>query len=904
MKWKIRNRERRGRVRRLLPLLSYFLFFYFSLFPLRASGSIVNDIEITGLYSIEKGELIYLLDIKVGSPTDREKVGEGIKRAFLKGIFEDISIEVTDGDPARVTIAVKERDFIDKVCVEGNYSLSRKFIKNNFPLREEQIMRGDMIEPAIRDLGNEIARRGFPHAGISVKIEKGKNPHRVTVHLLIDTGKPEIIKEIIIIGGTDEAKTVMKLSGGDIYDQVELEKDIERIRTYYREEGYFNPRIGPPTFTDGVLKIPVDTGKQLLISTEGNSVLSTKTLRKEMPFFEAENFTDDLVDEAVSKIVSLYHAEGYPFGQVAPVITSKDDLISLHFFIFEGKKVKVRTISFNNISLPEKNLQGVMLLKKGGLYNPDLIDADKESIMELYNALGYLAAAVDEFETKYDESTRAVDISIKIDEGAKTEIGKVEITGASQIPDEELTKTAGINAGDPYNEVDISDARYRILQLYNSRGFVDALVSVKRYIEGQKVSLTFQITEGEVTFFGETIVSGNYHTRYEVFKRELKHDGKMPFDYSVLAKERQSLYKLGLFTNIDVEVLDRYDHKKDTLLKVKEGNAGAVEFGLGYADYEKFRGFIDLSYRNLWGMNRQASLRLELSSLDKRIILQYLEPWFLGRQLPFRTFLLYEDREEINLDTGDTLYRLNRYSATAGIEKQLSTALKADLYYEFSLVDTFNVQPDVILTKEDTGTLAISALKPGIVFDTRDNPFDPKKGVLAGISLKAASPLLLSETDFLKLLFQGSAYQQLDKRFVIALSLRGGLAWGYHGTEQLPIVERFFLGGRTTVRGYEQDTLGPKGPDGNPTGGNAFLCGNVELRSYLGRGIGIVTFLDGGNVWQKVGEIELGSIKYSTGLGLRYNTPVGPLRVDYGYKLQREEGESAGVLHFAIGHAF
>ena len=106
------------------------------------------------------------------------------------------------------------------------------------------------------------------------------------------------------------------------------------------------------------------------------------------------------------------------------------------------------------------------------------------------------------------------------------------------------------------------------------------------------------------------------------------------------------------------------------------------------------------------------------------------------------------------------------------------------------------------------------------------------------------------------------------------------------------------------MRGYEQDTLGPKGPDGNPTGGNAFLCGNVELRTYLGKGIGIVTFLDEGNVWQKVGEIDPGSIKYSTGLGLRYNTPVGPLRVDYGYKLQRERGESAGVLHFAIGHAF
>jgi outer membrane protein insertion porin family len=378
----------------------------------------------------------------------------------------------------------------------------------------------------------------------------------------------------------------------------------------------------------------------------------------------------------------------------------------------------------------------------------------------------------------------------------------------------------------------------------------------------------------------------------------------MPFDDSLLAKERQGIYKLGLFTNVEMEVLDKYDHKKDILMRLNEEDAGAVEFGFGYGDFERFRGFLDLSYRNLWGLNRQASLRLEMSSLEKRSILQYLEPWFLDQQMPFRIFLIYEDREELNFDTRKTLYRLNRYGATAGVEKKLSDTLKAGLYYEFSFVNTFDVQPDVVLSKEDTGTLAISALRPGIVYDSRDNPFDPKKGILSGIQLKVTSPLLLSETNFIKLLANGSTYQQLSKRFVLALSLRAGTAWGYHETTELPIVERFFLGGRTTVRGYRQDTLGPKGPDGNPTGGDAFLCGNLELRSYIGKGFGIVTFLDSGNVWQKAKNIDFGDLKYSTGLGFRYNTPVGPISIDYGHKLNKEKGESNGEIHFSIGHAF
>jgi outer membrane protein insertion porin family len=904
MKWKMRKSAWKRWRRPFLLFISFCLVFISCFLPLSAFGSIVSEIEINGLSSIAKEELLYLLDLKVDSPIDRDRVREGIKRAFLKGIFEDISVETTDGEQVKVTITVTERDFIHKVSIEGDYSLSKKFIKNNFTQREGQILRQDLIEPAIKKLQQDIVRRGFPHVRIEVKTEKLKKPYRANLHLRVYTGEPEMIKEIIISGRTDETKRLMRLSGGDIYDQAALENDIERIKTYYRENGYFHPRIGPHTFTGGVLNIPVDPGKRLFISTEGNSVFSTKTLRKEMPFFEAENFNDNLVEEAVSKILSLYHAKGYPFAQVAPVIKSEDDFINISLFIFEGKKVKVGSINFRGVSLLENNLKEVMSLKKGGLYNPDLIDTDRETIIELYNALGYLEAVIEEFEATYNERSEEMEINIKTLEGLKTEIGRITIVGTSRIPEEEITKTIKIKPGDPYNEVDITDARYRVIQLYNSLGLADALVFVKREFENHQVSLSFQIHEGDITIFGKTIVSGNSKTQYEVVKRELRHQEGLAFDYPLLQRERQNIYKSGLFTDVDIEVLDRYDHKRDTLIKLKEGNAGAVEFGFGYADYEKFRGFVDLSYRNLWGMNRQASLRLELSSIEKRSILQYLEPWFLDRQMPLRVFLLYEDRKEVNIDTRDTLYRLNRYAATAGIEKKLNDKFKAELYYEFSLTDTLDVQPDVVLSKEDTGTLAISALKPGIIYDTRDNPFDTRKGILSVISLKATSPLLLSETNFLKLLFQGSAYQQLSNRFVFALSLRGGLSWGYHDTEELPIIERFFLGGRTTVRGYEQDTLGPKGNDGNPTGGNAFLCGNIELRSYLGKGVGIVAFLDGGNVWQKVEDMQLDDIKYTTGLGLRYNTPVGPIRVDYGHKLQREKGESAGELHFAIGHAF
>lgn len=869
-----------------------------------AAGADIGEIEIKGLYSIGKDELLYLLDIKPGDTIDADHVRTGIKRAFLKGIFEDISVETTDGEKTKVIIHVKEKDYIKSIYVEGDYELSKKTIKGLFPLKEGQALACDLLEKALKDLKAGVTARGFPNAGISAEVERLEEPYRINIRLQIDTGEPERLRKITITGAGEDVKSVMKLSEGDIFDRMLLKRDLERIKAYFKKQEYFKPVAGPYTFAEGELSIRVNPGKRLEISIEGNDRVSTKTLLKEIPFSEAEDFSDDILEEAVQRMSSAYHAEGHPFVQIAPVVTSEDNLILLNFFIFEGAQVEISKISFVGNTLADKSLKEIMSLREGRSYNPDLIDSDRDALKDFYNALGYLNAEIEEFQTKYDEDSEKMALTININEGPKTEIGQVSVVGIKLVSEADVRKTIRIKPGDAYNEVDISDARYRVIEFYANKGFPEVTVSVERKLEGQKASLTFRINEGTAVLFGKAIITGNNKTKYIVVKRELLQEEDVPFDYSLLAKERQKLYKLGLFTDVDMEVLDRYDHKRDVLMKLNEGNAGAVEVSLGYGDYERYRGVVDLSYRNLMGMNRQASLRFELSSLEKRYILQYYEPWFLDIPLPFRAFLLGEERKEVNVDNRETRYRLTRHTVTAGFEKKLSETLKAAIYYEFSLVNTFDVKPDVVLSREDTGTLVISGLRFGIIYDTRNDVFYPEKGIFSGIGLKFTSPLSLSETDFIKVTFYGNVYRKLMDGAVLAISLRGGVAQGYNETNELPIVERFFLGGGTTVRGYDQDTLGPKGSDGDPTGGNAFLMENLEIRASLGKGVGLVAFLDGGNVWVKIDEVNLADLKFTTGLGLRYNTPVGPVRVDYGHKLQKEKGESSGELHFSIGHAF
>lgn len=865
---------------------------------------VIRTVTVEGLRSITIPELLDLLDLKEGRPLDPRSVRAGIKRAFIKGLFEDIQVHAEGEEQAAVRVVVVEKDVVRRIRVTGNSAVSDRAVKAGLMLREGEIMRYDLLDEATEKLRALFAERGFPAAGVTISTDRPR-PGAVDITVAVSEGTPVLVREIVIRGvPPDSVKWLVAVHEGDVYDRSAIRRDEEDIAAYFRDQGYLRPSV-THLFSDGVLMIEVQKGKKAAVVFEGNEAVSSRRLIREVPFSEAGEIRDDLIEEAGRRIISLYRSLGYPFAMVAPVLTRPDgekgEMLEVHFFVHEGERVSVGRIAFSGVTFPEQNLKEIMSLREGSPYNPDLLYPDTEVLREFYNALGFLSAVMKEPEVRI-EAGQAV-IAIEVREGPRTLVEGIDIIGAEALPAVELRRVIAIETGVPYNEVDIADARYRLIETYLDQGFVDVTVHVRVEFGAQGARVTFEIIEGRKTLFGKTIVTGNARTRSEVIEREFLHREGMPFSHGLLTRGRQRLYKLGLFTEVGIEGLDRADGKRDVHVRVTEGNAGAVELGIGYGDYERYRGFADLSYRNLFGMNRQVSLRLEMSSIEERYILTYYEPWLMGRPTPFRALLLREERTEKNIDTGEVSYRLRRHTATAGIERKLNPSIKGELYYRFSFVKTFDVKPDVILTKEDTGTLAISGVRAGLIYDTRDNPFDPRSGVLAGVTLDVASALLLSETDFAKAVFNGSIYQELSKTFVLAASFRVGVAQGFGSTRELPLVERFFLGGRNTVRGYEQDTLGPKGSDGTPTGGNAFLLGNLELRTDLGKGIGLVTFIDAGNVWVNTGEID-GTLKYTAGIGLRYTTPVGPLRIDYGHKLRKEEGLSTGEIHFSIGHAF
>ncbi|MBI4710176.1 MAG: hypothetical protein HY759_03605, partial [Nitrospirae bacterium] len=545
---------------------------------------------------------------------------------------------------------------INSILITGNKLINVNDIKTALLLKTGEDLREEFLKKAETAVLNIYRKKGFPEAKVKVKAKSDKSPYRVNLHVFIEEGRPLIIKTIFAPG---EIKSIIKISEDRIFDTELMDKDILRIKKHYKELGYLKPVVGPYEFRDGELLIPFSPGPRLEITFRGNTVIGAKELLKELPFMEDEEVTDKLVEDATNIIKRLYWQKGYNHVVVAGGIETTDDLIKIAFFVFEGKKVILKDIKFEGITIPAKNIETIIPLQREQPFDESLIDSSAESIISFYNGLGYLDSEIKETRKDFPGDIDELTVTFAVHEGIQTKIEKINITGAPAVGIDKIMKAVRLKESAPYNALEIEDARYRILSLYNHLGYADTRVEAETATENGRALIIFRINEGRPSTIGKLIIRGNKKTKDKIIKREFDINEGDPYDHEKLLRAKQQLYRLGLFSEVTVETLavagGEAANTKDIFVTVKEGNAGAVDVGLGYGDYEGFRGFLDLSYRNLGGYNRQAGFRTELNSLEKRYILSFKEPWFFNKpQLPLNLSLTSENKRSVNIDTRET----------------------------------------------------------------------------------------------------------------------------------------------------------------------------------------------------------------------------------------------------------
>ncbi len=878
-----------------------FLLFFFSVKLYAAETYRIDRIKIVGQSMAEREELLELFGLNPPCEAGIKDIDEGVKRLFRKGFFDDIKVDYTE-QKALLIIYVKQKRFIHSIKIKGTKLLSGSDIMNVISLREDTPFEPLKLKKEEIDVERYIKTRGFPRASVKTEI-KDYGDGWVDVYFYIHEGKPLLIKTITIRGYSQWIKTELKIQAGDIYDLKEIEKEIEHIKRYFKKKSYINTVVGPVTFYDGALTINISPGEKLQLVFKGNKEFGNDELEELSGLRELQKIDTESIDMATEQIMKGYKKRGYLDIQIAPVMEEMPDGKRVTFFVYEGKKYKVGGIEFLGISINAERFKEIMNLQEGEIFSPDMLDNDLNRIIAFYNSLGYLDAKVEEKLLEKDSKRGTVTIKIRVKEGKLYRVGRISIVGNRFFRKDRILRYLSFRSGDPFNAVELLNTRIRIIDEYKRDGFADARVSVSSSIKDSKVDVVINISEGKRYKLGKIIVRGNLRTRRVVILRELELKEGEPLNFKALTEIPRKLYKLGLFSNVDVKAVDSIDNQKDLIIEVKEAPHGTLEYGFGYGEFEGLRLMADFTYNNLSGMNRRIRFRLEGSSLKKRFFANIHEPYWLSRETSLNGVLQYIEQERKDIDSGEILYKVRKYSAEVLVDRELTKRIKTFVAYNYSLVKTYDVKPDVVLSKEDLGTLGISSIRPGFIYDSRDHPFEPRHGMVVGVSFKLATRYLLSESDFYKLNVSTSFYRGLNRWLTLAVSFRGGFAEGFGDTKELPIVERFYLGGRNTVRGFPQDGLGPKTKDNSPVGGDAYVVGNLEFRIKAWKSLGFVLFLDSGNVWQRIKDIDF-NLRYTAGIGLRYSTPVGPIRIDYGHKLDKKEGESSGEIHFSIGHAF
>jgi outer membrane protein assembly factor BamA len=385
-----------------------------------------------------------------------------------------------------------------------------------------------------------------------------------------------------------------------------------------------------------------------------------------------------------------------------------------------------------------------------------------------------------------------------------------------------------------------------------------------------------------------------------------------PLTRGRLFKAQLALYRLGVFSRVSVSLAPGGDESalRDVVIRVVEGDAQRTSYGIGYDSEEGIGGLFGYSHRNLWGQALRFQVDLRASQRSQNYRLLFSRPFWRSGRLPGSQKILLTSLDE---DRASFLVEQR------GAELELSwdrDRIDYSLFFDLRSSD-LTLDDDVVIGDadlpdgqdgRDLQDIDIFSVTPRWRWDRRDDPIDPSRGFLTSMQLEYAIPIDgLATESFRKFFAQGSGYLPLGRAGILALNLRAGVIEPL-GNQPVSIAERFFAGGNTTHRAYDRDTLGIYGDTldsrGNPVGGNGLFLANLDWRFPIVGGIGGTLFYDLGNVWGDWREVRIDEAKGGVGVGLRYLSPVGPLRLDLGWKLDREPEESEYEVFFSLGNAF
>jgi outer membrane protein insertion porin family len=697
--------------------------------------------------------------------------------------------------------------------------------------------------------------------------------------------------------------------------EFDLEQIDKSIRNLY-QTGLFLNVSADLEIEDSMVVLVYNVSEKPFINKiyfEGNDEISEESLREKLTINEGEVFDKGKIESTIKELRAKYQDENFFNVKITYDIEERENnSVDLIFSIDEGKEAKVYRIEIlGNEFYSDKKIKKTMETDEKGFFSwltgsgklvSDEIALDRERIRALYLNSGFMRVQVSEPEIVYNEDKTRITLKIRIVEGERYKVDSVNIKGNVHIDEETLLNRVTLKKGEYFSSEKFQKDIETLTESFTAIGYAFANIEPETSVDDEKhiVNITYHVDENMLYRIERIEISGNEKTRDRVIRRELEIAEGDVYSSVKIKRSKQNVQYLNYFEEVTLTEEPLPDNKMNLRLNVKEKPTGTFSIGAGYSTLDGFVGTLQIQKDNLFGLGYSLNLKGEFSSKRTDYTLSFTNKWLFDRPITFG-FDLY------NLERSYYDYTKKSQGGALRLGHPI-VGRKLYMYYRFAyeMEDIYDIDDDASdYVKEQEGKTTVISFTPSIVYNTTNHPLTPSKGNKSKYYIKYAGGVLGGDNNYAKTGFESSQFFPLFWKFV-------GMVHGEIGylksldDKPLPIDERFRLGGMYSVRGFKYGDISPKDENGYDYGGDKYVLFNVEVTFPISESANLmgVVFYDTGQVYDNGEAYFSYDLRKSAGFGFRWYSPIGPLRLEYGKKLDKKEGESSDRWDFSIGGMF
>lgn len=895
---------------------------------------------------LASADLTRALAVSPGAPLHLATVRAAIKRLYGTGAYSNIEVD-TASAPGGVNLVFRTTSqwFAGPVDVKG---------KVHLPPNSDQLAnaaRIDMgapfsdsdIDAAVEKLRNVLQHNGLYRATIKPEVVRDPQHQQVSITFEVNSGKRARLTLPNVTGDTKipAAKVARLAKYKEILffpwkeaTQANVDSGLQNISKKYEKQDRLTASV-TLDHTDYLAAenrvqptIKADGGPKVKIDADGAKV-SKGTLKKYVPVFDEGTVNQDLLVTGARNLRDYFQSRGYFDVQIGLASeNTKADLETITYKVSLGAAHRVvrLTVTGNRYFTTAEIRERMFLQPKGfirlrhGRYSQSFATRDGESIQALYRDSGFrdcqvATSTVDNYRGKRGD----VAVTVNIKEGPQYLVSNLAVNGITLKNKEAILSALTSSAGQPYSETSVAEDRDYILTQYQAAGYPDAQFESHSTPAGpHEVNLEYKVTEGVPQYVRDVLISGLRTSRPRLVDPLITLHAGDPLSWAEMGNVQRRLYNLGVFDKVDTAIQnpDGDDQEKYVDLHVVEGHLYSMAVGVG-AEIAKIGGSatsisnptgvtgfaprfdLQLSRLNLWGLDQSVVFNGRYSTLDRRLALSYVVPHFHNTQGRDITVTgLYDDTRDV------LTFTAVRLQGAVQASQRLSKATKLLFRYSWThdQIDQSTLKIDPLLIPLYSQPSQVGLFGINLVEDRRDNAADAHRGIYNSLDVSLASHAFGGNKNFARFLGRNSYYKKLVGNLILASNTEFGVIRpfstdGVATSEYVPLPERFFGGGDSTMRGFPMNQAGPRDPDtGFPLGGNALLFHSTELRfPLIGDNIYGVVFHDMGNIYSSLGSIsfsvhqngltDFNYMVHAAGFGIRYQTPLGPILIDLAYSI-------------------